>query len=440
MNCEQQIITKKNLQVKLHHFLRILKFSFSLPQYKFILDMVLGIIKSQSVICNRIARALGETITNKKTCERLYRHLSKDGLGDKIQQHIIEMQAKKFNEDTVIIVDESDIVKTRAKKMEGIAKVRDGSTGVCNQNGYALMNIAACNIHGESYELLPVSSDLISGKIEVDSLVQIAQDRMIEIILACGNLGTFVFDRGFDSRVMLRFMKEHGCSFIIRCVGRRSLIVDGKEQSFKQVAKSVKLNHIVASKSGRDAFEVGLKRVKVRLNGHPVKDPDTIELWLVVARYTPKHKGAKDGFFYFLCDFPNQDLSLETIAQKALQMYRMRWKIEEMHKHIKQEYGWEKMQLMSYVGLKNMNQLLLLTMCYVYSLKSYAHKLLHSFPSLMGYTNGKWKQIYDFIYYRISAVLSYCFAHVRRYKILKFGGKWAEGQQMIIPCLKNGGM
>jgi len=73
-----------------------------------------------------------------------------------------------------------------------------------------------------------------------------------------------------------------------------------------------------------------------------VKDPDTIELWLVVARYTPKHKGAKDGFFYFLCDFPNQDLSLETIAQKALQMYRMRWKIEEMHKHIKQEYGWEK--------------------------------------------------------------------------------------------------
>lgn len=440
MNCEQQFITKKNLQVKLHQFLNIFKSRISLPEYKFILDMVLGILKSQSVICNRIAQALGEAITNKKTCERLYRHLGRDGLGDKIQQHIIELQAKKFNNDTVIIVDESDIVKTKAKKMEGIARVRDGSTGTYDKNGYGLLNIAACNLHGESYELLPVSSDLVSSKIETDSLVQVAHDRMVDIILASGNRGTFVFDRGYDSRVMLSFMKDHGCNFIIRSVGKRGLIVGGEEQNFKKVAKSIKLNQIVTTKLGKDTFEVGIKRVQVRLDGHPLKSPNTIELWLVVARYTPKCKGAKDGFFYFLCDFPNQDLSSEMIAQKVLQMYRLRWKIEEMHKHIKQEYGWEKMQLMSYTGLKNMNQLLLLTMCYVYSLKSYAHQLLHSFPSLMAYTNSKWKQIYDFVYYRISAVLSYCFAHVRRYKILKFGGKWAEGQQMIIPCLKNGGM
>jgi len=71
-------------------------------------------------------------------------------------------------------------------------------------------------------------------------------------------------------------------------------------------------------------------------------------------------------------------------------MYRFRWKIKEVNKHVKQEYGWEKMQLMSYVGLKNMNQLLLLAMCYVYSLKSYAHQLLHSFPNIMKYSNRNW--------------------------------------------------
>ncbi len=134
------------------------------------------------------------------------------------------------------------------------------------------------------------------------------------------------------------------------------------------------------------------------------------------------------------------DLNLDTIAQKVLEMYRLRWKIEEVNKHVKQEYGWEKMQLMSYVGLKNMNQLLLLAMCYVYSLKNYAHQLLYSFPNMMKHSNRKWKQIYDFVYYRISKVLTYCFAHIRRYNILKFDGKWTEGQQMIIPCLKNGGM
>ena len=114
--------------------------------------------------------------------------------------------------------------------------------------------------------------------------------------------------------------------------------------------------------------------------------------------------------------------------------------IEEMHRHVKQDYGWEKMQLMSYTGLKNMNQLLLLTMCYVYSLKSYAYQLLQSFPHIMGYSNRLWKQIYDFALYKITKVLSHCFAHVTRYNILEYGGKWTEAQQLILPCLKNGGM
>lgn len=36
--------------------------------------------------------------------------------------------------------------------------------------------------------------------------------------------------------------------------------------------------------------------------------------------------------YYFFCDFPNQNLSPDMIIQKVLQMYKMRWKIEEMHR------------------------------------------------------------------------------------------------------------
>jgi hypothetical protein len=179
--------------------------------------------------------------------------------------------------------------------------------------------------------------------------------------------------------------------------------------------------------------------VKIRLDGFPRKDPSTTEVWLVVARYISQKKGAKAGFFYLLCDFPTQNLSEETIIMKALQMYKLRWKIEEMHRHVKQAYGWEKMQLMSYTGLKNMNQLLL-TMCFVYSLKSCAVRLLQSFQNILIYSKRRWKKIYDFVYYKISLVLNACFAHTTRYNLLKYGGKWVEGQQMIIPCLENGGM
>ncbi len=435
-----QIRTKESLQVKLHQFLYKLKPAFTLPEYKHIHDIILGIIKSNSVIANKIAQELGEKVSLKKTCERLYRNLRREGLGDRLQQYIIQEQTRGLNSDSVIIVDDSDIVKPKAEKMEGLKKVRDGSTGAFDRNGYDLINVIACQPEAEGYRVKPLSSDLVSRKIEADSLIQLTQDRLVDIIMASGNRGTYVFDRGYDNRFMFSFMKEHGCDFIIRAVGNRGLIVDGKEQSFYEVAGCVKRRLIIRSESGQNNFQAGIKRVKIRLDGSPRKDPCTIEVWLVVVRYVPQKKGGKAGFFYFFCDFPNQEYSTDTIIQKAIQMYRLRWKIEEMHRHVKQEYGWEKMQLMSYTGLKNMNQLLLLAMCFVYSLKSFAYQLLQSFPNIMIYSNRLWKKILDFVYYRIAKVLRHCFAHVTRYHILKYGGKWVENQQLIIPCLKNGGM
>lgn len=43
------------------------------------------------------------------------------------------------------------------------------------------------------------------------------------------------------------------------------------------------------------------------------------------------------------------------IIEKALRGYRLRWKIEEFHRHVKQEFHWEEMQLMSYIGLNPNN-------------------------------------------------------------------------------------
>jgi len=171
-----------------------------------------------------------------------------------------------------------------------------------------------------------------------------------------------------------------------------------------------------------------------------VKHPELIDTWLVVARHTDGPDG-RNGFFYFFCDFPGQpDLNLNQIVEKALRMYRVRWKIEEMHKHVKQSYQWEMIQLSSYTRLQNMNQLLLLTMCFLYSLKSFAVSYLQAFPNIMAYTNQDWKKILGFIYYKLTMLLNECFSLVTRRKINPYKGVWAEKNQLIIPCLKNGGM
>ncbi len=117
----------------------------------------------------------------------------------------------------------------------------------------------------------------------------------------------------------------------------------------------------------------------------------------------------------------------------------MRWKIEEVYRHFKQVYGWEKMQLTTYIRLQNMNQILLLTMCYLYSLKKFADHYLIAFPAIMKYANLDWKKIYGFVYYRLSELVDTCFSSVTRFNINPYQGKWHEENQLIIPCLKKRG-
>jgi len=397
---EQQKKAKQSMQVKFAQYVGRFKELVYLPEYNFINDMCLGMLKTNSVICNRIAGALNEKITVKKVCERFTRHLNKASLGETIRRTVIATQCRYFDQHTAIIVDDSDIVKSRATKMEGLKKVRDGSTGNHDQLGYDLLNIISCQSGSQGYDIKPLSSDLLAMGIEQDSLIQITEDRLVDISLASNNKGVYVFDRGYDRRSMFSIVRRHGLNYIIRSVGNRGLVVNGEEHSFLEVAKSMKLDYHYKPDKSKQHLNCSIKRVSIRLNPHPVKHPDTVETWLIVARYSQDERGRK-GFFYLFCDFPSQpDLTLTEIIYKALNMYKIRWKIEEVHRHIKQTYGWEQIQLTSYTRLQNMNQLLLLAMCYLYSLKRYAITYLQAFPAIMKYTNRSWKNIYGFVYYQ----------------------------------------
>lgn len=440
MNNGQQTKVKQTLQVKFHQFLSKYRNTLTVPEYKFMQDICLGIVKGQSVINNHIAGTLLESITVKKTCERFTRHLNKPDLGKRLQAHTIRTQCRGFDNETGIIVDESDIIKSHAKKMEGLKMVRNGSTGEHNQLGYDLLNIIAFQSNNPGYDIKLISSDLIARNMELDSVSQIMEDRLIDIIIACGNKGVYLFDRGYDKRNFYRFLQENAVNYIIRATGERHLIVEGREQDFRTVARSVNLKMTYFSKSTNQYISCGIKRVKLRLNPNPRKHPDTIDTWLIVSRYKSDSNG-KQGYFYFLCDFPSQPhLTLEAIVEKALRMYRMRWKIEEVHRHIKQEYGWEKMQLTSYLRLQNMNQLLLVAMCYLYSLKKFASQFVVAFSSIMMYSKKRWKQIYEFAYYKLSELVARCFGMVTRNNINPCAGRWLDYNQLEIPCIKNGGM
>jgi len=428
MYSDKQISIAKNTQVKFHQFMYPFKEGFTLPEYKAVRDIARGILSSGSVIVNQIAKDLNEKTTVKKTAERCYRNLKHRNLYERLGAQIIEQQCRHFDNETVIIVDESDIVKKSATQMEGLNKVRDGSTGKHDSLGYDLLNIVAYHKKNNGYKMLPVSTDLFSDSLDEDTLSNILYDRIDEITIRGGNKGVFVFDRGFDSRELISHLVSNENSFIIRGVGKRNVIIDHLELPFGQVCKSIPMLYRHPGVSNDQWFECGIKRVSIRTYPHPKKNAPSVEVWLVQARHR-NNRDKRQGCFYFLCDFPNQHLTEEEIIHKALSGYRLRWLIEQAHRHIKQDYGWEAMQLMTYTGLKNLNSILWLALCFLYEQKDFIIKWMEAFPRQFGQYRKRLKKLFEFVYTALMKAVKKAFASWAKYD---YGARDTEPWQLKI--------
>lgn len=420
MNIENQIKINYKFRNIFNEIAQNVSHGLSVPETKFVKQMLTGILKSNSVIVRRIGQSLNEKIYLKKTSERLYRNLKKVRFDDGLRDNLLLMQSGHLDEDSLILIDPSDIMKESSKKMEGISHTRDGSKGKTG-NGYDLLNIVGVVKQSDGhYNLLPISSELYSKNIEIDTKAGIILDRVTDITVHSGNKGIFVIDRGGDTRINLEAFTQNENSYIIRSMGKRNLIVDDKELNFKEVCNLVDLNHEMPGKKTGESFLCGMKRVKVRLSPYPKKNALTAETNLIVCRYKSK-TGKLGGYFYFLSNFPNRNLTEKEILEKSINGYKLRWKIEEIHRHIKQDYGWEKMQLLNYQGLKTLNTLLWIALSYVYSLKEYAFEMALAYPTLIIDSFRDLKRKFNFfVYYRIFKVVSEVFRFKKIYKKIKY--------------------
>ena len=100
------------------------------PQKKFVHQMVYGILAGNKLHLSEIARSLKESISLKKTIDRLSRNLN--ALQDKnlIMCNYLDLVKHHVKDDyAVIIIDNSDIAKPASRKLEALSEIRDGSTG-----------------------------------------------------------------------------------------------------------------------------------------------------------------------------------------------------------------------------------------------------------------------------------------------------------------------
>jgi len=335
------------IQKRMSGFVNFMKRGgFSLPEVKNIGSLLHAMLKRHDVHVSELGRSLGEKIAPKKTEERLHRNLRRKGLGGRLLEanaakNRTAIQAKRY-----CIIDLSDIQKPYAEKMEGLGRVRDGDKSqrdaVVIGNGLYWINGVMADASG----ILPVYSEIYgldhegrehtsenSKILEITDLLQSLHPEVIHVL-----------DRGGDRSNIIDCYIANGNQFVIRGQDQRSLRLhqdSSKLTNIEDIAKKTRASHAYKSLRNGEWFDVGIRRVYY----------GETPLWLVVSR---RRRG---GMSWFLTNIPG---NRKEITNTVMEAYGYRWRVEEYHRQIKQDYSLEKICLRNYNAIKNMGVLVAL--------------------------------------------------------------------------------
>ena len=335
------------LREKLADFSGILSKGFGKVERRFIHDVVYGIQTRQSVRLSEIARSLNEKIPLKKTMERLSPRRGRKKMGEEITNAVIRQGASRVGEDTLLILDPTDITKPYAKEMEYLADVRDGSTNTIGR-GYWMIEVIAAQT-GER-EVTPLYQSLDSQEApDFDSENTEILDAVAAVAKHTGTDGVWVIDRGGDRLKLLKPLLEERRRFIIRMRGDRHALYRGRERSMLDLARACPLlyaDRIVKEVKGKEiAYNVqyGFRKIKLSWCEKP--------LYLLVVT----------GFGHkpLMLLTPIELKKNRSLLWWVLESYLTRWRIEETIRFIKQSYNLEDIRVLTYDRLRNMMALVL---------------------------------------------------------------------------------
>jgi hypothetical protein len=385
------------LRYKITKFSGILSKELDKTARRFVQEAIYGIIASESVMLTDIGRQLQSGVSLKKTEERFSRQLIKPKIWNCLQESILSLASERVRERTLLVLDLSDLKKPYAEKMEYLARVRDGSAGGEIVDGYWTKQVIASEVGKD--EITPLYLSLYSQKSpDFDS-------ENIEIIKtfnqvgkAVGNRGIWVIDRGGDRDDLYSSLLKNKRDFIIRLVGLRDLVYEGKASRSLWLAFACRLpydNTIIRLTEGKEArFHIRYGSMSVQLP--EFKNP----LTMVVI------KGLSGQPMILLS-------SIRTNSPKDLwfiiSAYMKRWSIEETIRFVKQTYDLENIRVLKYVRLQNMMAVLLAVFYFVSVILDQSLKL----KVMAGHVLKCAKRVFgipDFKYYALGDGLSNIFS------------------------------
>lgn len=330
------------------------------PQAKFLHQMVYGILAGNKPHLSEIARSLKESITLKKTIDRLSKNLHAfDGKNSVMHNYLGLVRQQVKDDYAVIIIDNSDIAKPASRKLEALSEIRDGSTGEITQ-GYLTIEAAVLSEKGKMP--LPVYEKVFSAAEK--GFISETHENLCCLQSLTENFSSGcvrTLDRGFDANEYYRYFLKHGERFVIRAKKNRNVIYDGQTCNIMEAALRYKGAYRMdfKDKKGR-TIQCKMSCIPVRLCEFPSR-----ELVLTVVY------GFGEEPMLLLSNLKMQEK--KKLCHIITKVYLLRWRIEEYFRFKKQQFGLEDLRVMSLQSIRNLNLLAMLAVGYI-SLTASVHK------------------------------------------------------------------
>ena len=327
---------RKEVRRKLYQFTRKVATVMSdTRRQRFVEEMIVGVVVSGKVHLTEVARAASYGTVDVHAAEkRLSRHLNSEHWDtSSLTNHLLELSSQRVDDNSLIVVDLTDVAKPFSRKLEGLGRVRDASDPDGRLvPGYVLLEAYVRVGRWQMFPLLIVPLKTYSGAATSEN-TEICE-HLRTICDYTGGRGIYVLDRGADRRELFQEMLQRQLAFLVRLRGDRHIITqDGRKLSVCERA-----HEILSEYSPKRCWpHEGL------LHTEPVQLPDFDgqEFLLVL--------------FWIQKDHEPLMLLVSPQARKKgrtgwwfVKAYRRRWGVEDATRSIKQQFSLEQFLVRSW--------------------------------------------------------------------------------------------
>lgn len=341
---------KHNLKRDIVNYSKKISKKLKRTESKFTTQMIYGLLTAQSCQLSKISRALNEDILLKKTIDRLSRNLNNFTSAEILHESYLSTIKSHIDDESVLIIDGSDITKNHATKMECISKVRDGSSGEI-KNGYHSLGIVA--LSKKNNLPIPVYSKIYSA---TEKNFKSENTEVLEgldfLTKHFSNNNIRAFDRGYDNNKNYCYLLEKEQNFIIRTKKNRNVIYKDKEINILLLAEKFKGKYkLDFKKKNKNKTTCKISIIPIKLACDLSKN-----LNLVVCYGFGKEP------MLLITNLKNDN---KKICVTITKVYLLRWRIEEYYRFIKQQFKLEDLRVRSLNSIRNLNLILMIASGYI---------------------------------------------------------------------------